>query len=264
MKAALVLLAALGAATQVQAADISAGREKAEVCAACHGANGVSVSGDIPNLAGQKAQYIEGQLKAFKAETRKNPLMNAMAAQLEDGDIADLAAYFNSLPGAAGDATSDLVAEVVETRVGFPKDYKTSFTHYLTINFPERPQVRRYYANPAALGAARDGKPLSNGSVLFVEVFKPKLDGAGTPVMGGDGFLVPDELLVYTAMEMQAGWGQEVPEMLRNGDWNYAVFAPDGSRKTGVNQATCFACHKPLTEDSFVFSLDALQEKARQ
>ena len=63
---------------------------------------------------------------------------------------------------------------------------------------------------------------------------------------------------------MQAGWGKEVPEMLRNGDWNYAVFSPDKSHNTGINQAKCFACHKPLTEDSFVFSLDKLQEKARQ
>lgn len=264
MRGALVLLAVLGGLAHAQAADIAAGEQKAEVCAACHGADGVSVSGDIPNLAGQKAQYIESQLKAFRAESRKNALMNAMAAQLEDGDIADLAAFFNSLPGAAGDATSDLVAEVAKTRVGFPDDYKTSFTHYMTKNFPERPQVRKYYANQTALTAAGDGKPLPNGSVLFVEVFKPKLDGAGKPVMGGDGFLVADKLLVYTAMEMQAGWGKEVPEMLRNGDWNYAVFASDKSHKAGINQAKCFACHKPLTDDSYVFSLDRLQETARQ
>ncbi len=264
MKGVLILLAALGVVSHAQAADITAGKEKAGVCAACHGANGVSVSGDIPNLAGQKAQYIETQLKAFRAETRKNPLMNAIAAQLEDSDIADLAAFFNSLPGAAGDATSELVAEVVRTRVRFPKDYQTSFTQYMTINFPKRPQVRKYYANQVALTAARDGKPLPNGSVLFVEVFKPQLDGAGKPVKGGDGFFVADTLAVYTAMEMQAGWGEEVPEMLRNGDWNYAVFTPDKSHKKGINQAKCFACHKPLTEDSFVFSLDKLRERARQ
>ena len=47
MRGASVLLAMLGAVAHAQAADITAGEEKAEVCAACHGANGVSVSGDI-------------------------------------------------------------------------------------------------------------------------------------------------------------------------------------------------------------------------
>ncbi len=64
-------------ASQVQAADAAAGKAKAEACAACHGANGVSVSADIPNLAGQKAKYIASQLKAFKSGKRINAMMNA-------------------------------------------------------------------------------------------------------------------------------------------------------------------------------------------
>ncbi|HEX6828714.1 MAG TPA: c-type cytochrome, partial [Burkholderiales bacterium] len=58
------------------AADIDAGKAKvASVCAACHGAAGVSVSETIPNLAAQRAGYIEAQLKAFKDGTRKNAIM---------------------------------------------------------------------------------------------------------------------------------------------------------------------------------------------
>jgi hypothetical protein len=60
------------------AADIEAGKAKAAiVCAACHGALGASVSDTIPNLAGQKARYIEIQLKALREGTRKNPIMGA-------------------------------------------------------------------------------------------------------------------------------------------------------------------------------------------
>ncbi len=63
------------AATQsVQAADIEAGKRLAStVCAACHGPSGVSVSDTVPNLAGQRARYIEAQLKFFKDGTRKEP-----------------------------------------------------------------------------------------------------------------------------------------------------------------------------------------------
>ncbi len=77
--------------------DAAAGKAKAGMCAACHGANGVSAVPMYPNLAGQKEAYIVKQLKAFKAGTRKDPVMGPMAAPLSDVDMANLAAYFSSL-----------------------------------------------------------------------------------------------------------------------------------------------------------------------
>lgn len=79
------------------AGDIAAGKVKAAVCAACHGANGISANPLWPNLRGQKDQYIIKQLKAFKDGTRKDPLMSPQAAQLSDQDIENLAAYWSSL-----------------------------------------------------------------------------------------------------------------------------------------------------------------------
>ena len=80
-----------------QAADVAAGKAKAATCAGCHGANGISAAPMYPNLAGQKAQYIVKQLKAFKSGTRKDPIMSGMAAPLSDADMENLAAYFESL-----------------------------------------------------------------------------------------------------------------------------------------------------------------------
>ncbi len=77
--------------------DAAAGKAKAGMCAACHGANGVSAVPMYPNLAGQKEAYLVKQLKAFKAGTRKDPVMGPMAAPLSDADMANLAAYFASL-----------------------------------------------------------------------------------------------------------------------------------------------------------------------
>lgn len=83
MKKALGISFLLLAAPVAQGADIEAGKARvAAVCAACHGAAGVSVSESIPNLAAQRAGYLEAQLKALKEGTRKNPIMNAIAAQL--------------------------------------------------------------------------------------------------------------------------------------------------------------------------------------
>jgi cytochrome c553 len=261
VKRVLGLSIVLAIAPVTQAADVEAGKAKvAIVCAACHGANGVSVSDAIPNLAAQRAGYIEAQLKALKEGTRKNPIMNAIAPQLSAEDMANVAAYFASQPGAATGAKSTFLPNVAKTRVTFPDGYKDTFTKYHTINFPATKQVRYYYANRAAVAAAKAGQPLPDRSVLFAEVYAAKLDTYSKPVTGGDGFYVADRLLLYTAMAREADWGKDIPEMLRNADWNYAVFTTDKQHRPGVNQAECLACHKPLDNVSYTFTLKQLAE----
>ena len=90
-------LIALIAAGHSMAADIAAGKAKAQVCASCHGADGISKVPTYPNLAGQKAAYTAKQLKAFRDASRKEPTMNAMAKPLTDADIENLAAFYESL-----------------------------------------------------------------------------------------------------------------------------------------------------------------------
>jgi len=259
MKALLGFSLAVIAPLALAQADIEAGKAKvAQVCAACHGANGVSVADAIPNLAGQKALYLENQLKVLKDGSRKNPSMNAMAAQLSPADITNVAAFFASLPGAnQAAAKSSMLPNLAKTNVTFPDDYKQTFVKYLTINFPVTRQVRHYYTNKAALDAARGNKPLPVGSYLLAEVYSAKLDANKQPVMGKDGFFEPEKLLFFTAMESGAGWGKDFPDMLRNADWNYAAFSTDKTHRP-INQADCLACHKPLDNVSYVFTLKPL------
>lgn len=88
------------------AADIDAGKSKAQMCVGCHGSAGVSHSPTWPNLAGQRAAYIAAQLKRFKSGQRQNATMKSIAEGLADDDINNLAEYFAGLPGksAGGDA----------------------------------------------------------------------------------------------------------------------------------------------------------------
>lgn len=93
-------------ATQVQAESLvdgsaDAGKAKALTCTACHGPEGNSISAMWPNIAGQNAPYLHAQLTAFKDGSRVDPLMSSQAMLLSDQDMADLAVYFESLPGAA-------------------------------------------------------------------------------------------------------------------------------------------------------------------
>lgn len=79
------------------AADIQAGKSKSAVCAGCHGADGNSISGTWPSLAGQHASYIVKQLKDFKSEARVDPTMKGMAAILAtEADMQNVAAYYQS------------------------------------------------------------------------------------------------------------------------------------------------------------------------
>ena len=262
----LVSFAALAlTAPWAAAADMAAGKARVEtVCAACHGAAGVSVADAIPNLAAQKAVYIESQLKALKDGSRKHPVMGAIAAQLSLDDIANVAAYFSSLPGAtASSAKSAFLPNLEKTGVSFPEGYQATFTKYHTINFPATKQVRYYFANPAALKAAKEGKDLPDGAVLFAEVYSAKLDADKKPVMGSDGFFVADQLMFYTAMARDAGWGKDIPDMLRNEEWNYGVFTLAKQLRPGVNQAECLACHKPLDKVSYTFTLKELTAVAK-
>jgi cytochrome c553 len=72
----------------------AAGKDKAAVCAACHGPDGNATVPQYPNLAGQTSRYLYLQLKDFKEGRRKDPLMSPMAANLSKEDMYDLAAYF--------------------------------------------------------------------------------------------------------------------------------------------------------------------------
>lgn len=261
---AIASLALLVAVASAQAADIEAGKEKVlTVCAACHGANGISVSDGVPNLAAQKTRYIEGQLAAFKDGVRKNALMSVIAAQLSKDDIANVAAFFAAQPGAGAAARSELLPNLAKTRVTFPENYKDSFVRYHTINNAAAGRVTIFYANKAALDAARAGRSLPDGSVLFGEIYSAKVDADKKPVVGAGGALVADQLVAYTAMARDGGWGKDIPEMLRNDDWNYAVFTPAKQPRPGVNQAECLACHKPQDKTSFIFTLEQLTAAAK-
>lgn len=75
----------------------------ARQCAACHGAQGISISAQFPNLAGQLPEYLVKQLKAFRAPAQGKPLrmnevMTPLVAGLTDTDFQDLAAYLSALP----------------------------------------------------------------------------------------------------------------------------------------------------------------------
>lgn len=85
-------------AAPASAYDAEVGRQKAEeMCAPCHGKNGVSEQPTVPSIGGQWNDYIVLGLYQFRAKHRPSEVMEPLAAPLTDDDLGNLAAYYSSL-----------------------------------------------------------------------------------------------------------------------------------------------------------------------
>jgi cytochrome c553 len=82
--------------------DVKAGRQKAEVCAVCHGLDGMSKIPEAPNIAGQNENYLIEQITAFKSGERKNEMMSVVVQDLSPTDIENLAAYYSGIEISVG------------------------------------------------------------------------------------------------------------------------------------------------------------------
>jgi cytochrome c553 len=98
MRFVVAVLALLVGATVHARGNAEQGKAKAaQVCAACHGADGNKpLDPTQPILAGQHYDYLARALTDYKIGRRSNPIMKGFAAQLSKQDIEDLAAWFSS------------------------------------------------------------------------------------------------------------------------------------------------------------------------
>ncbi|MDE1515616.1 MULTISPECIES: c-type cytochrome [Vibrio] len=116
-KLALIIMVFASGSVWAQA-DIEAGKAKSITCAACHGSDGNSQLANYPKLAGQHQKYLHKQLTDLKLgassggqQGRYDPVMSAMAMPLSEQDIADLAAYFSSLPISSNTTPPEVVEQ---------------------------------------------------------------------------------------------------------------------------------------------------------
>lgn len=79
------------------AADLAAGKARAQACMMCHGADGISQMPNAPSLAGQPAIYLAEQLKHFRSGRRPDEVMGVIAKPLTDAEIDNLSAWYASI-----------------------------------------------------------------------------------------------------------------------------------------------------------------------
>jgi len=124
MKLRLALVAAtfasgtaIGAEPPPKAEPAKAQQTAAQVCAACHGADGNSPTSANPIIAGQIPEYLAKQLMNFKAAEgkkaeRENAIMAGMVAALSPEDMRNLGAYYGGQKARTGFAKNAATVEL--------------------------------------------------------------------------------------------------------------------------------------------------------
>jgi hypothetical protein len=146
-----------------------------------------------------------------------------------------------------------------EAQIQFPSNYKATFTNYLNLDRTQNAdQIIHLYANDIALEGVRATGEFPDGSILIGEIYKAKKDKQGNIIESRLGRRINGDLALLAVMEKQKGWGDDFPEGLKNGDWDFAAFKPDGT-PANKDLDGCRACHAPLTDMRHAFSYEHLK-----
>ena len=138
------------------------------------------------------------------------------------------------------------VVKLKDGELPLAADYKSWPVYLQNVQRPDAKQIRDIYIN--TVGAKNTaGKPFANGTVSVMELYKAKENADGTLTKGADGKLEKDALLKVFVMGKGEGWGESAPAGMKNGDWIYSAYLPDGKPSTD-SPVACRGCHLPLGE----------------
>ncbi|HTM50733.1 MAG TPA: cytochrome P460 family protein [Bryobacteraceae bacterium] len=147
-------------------------------------------------------------------------------------------------------------------RIGFPKDYQSTFKQLYAIDNTQNQQVRVIWANDIAV-SVDPTQPWNfpYGSILLFEDYPTVPDVNGNPIRGKDGRFVKGSLRTVFAMKKDKGFGAEYGP-IRNGEWEYVSYFPDGSFATApANSGGCALCHLQGASAPLSNNLPALNAK---
>jgi cytochrome c553 len=108
---------------------VAAGKRAFEPCLACHAAGASPANMVVPLLQAQPDNFIQWQLVYFRTETRKDPVMSALAGTLADSDIRNLGAYLSSQPPPAPPAAPDAQPELTRSGALLARQHRCAVCH---------------------------------------------------------------------------------------------------------------------------------------
>jgi hypothetical protein len=140
-------------------------------------------------------------------------------------------------------------------RIMYPKDYDKNFVLYNVTDRFDGKHTRFLYIDKASAAKVKAGEPLPDGIVVVMELRAVEMDAAGNPVLDENGRMKPTpKVNAVMVQEKRKGWGDAIAPNLRNGDWDYAAFKPDGTVNTEAKLEPCFACHLSRKDRDFTFT----------
>ncbi|MEH6469704.1 MAG: cytochrome P460 family protein [Halopseudomonas sp.] len=138
--------------------------------------------------------------------------------------------------------------------VAWPGDYKQSLSHYYSGDRTANgKQIIRAYANKAAMAGKQADGNFPYGSVVVGELYVAKLNDKEEAIISSLGRRIVDKMAAIVVMQRGEGFDEQYPDALKVGDWEFAVFSPDGKR-LDKDVTGCRTCHHPLSERGFLFS----------
>ena len=139
--------------------------------------------------------------------------------------------------------TQSLPAPTVD-RVGFPSGYRDTYKLFYVFDNYQNRQIRAVYGNPMAASVS-PGQVFNfpYGSILLFESYSVQEDAAGEPLLDRNGRFIPNVFNTIFVMRKERGFGADYRE-LRNGEWEYVAYRPDGSYATMPSgSGSCALCH---------------------
>jgi hypothetical protein len=139
--------------------------------------------------------------------------------------------------------TQSLPAPVVD-RVGFPTGYRDTYKLFYVFDNYQNRQIRAVYGNSVA-ASVDPAQPFNfpYGSIILFESYSVVEDGNGEPLLDRNGRYVPNALTTLFVMRKERGFGVDYRE-LRNGEWEYVAYRPDGTYSTPPSgTGSCALCH---------------------
>lgn len=135
--------------------------------------------------------------------------------------------------------------------LALPMDYKQWPVFLSGVQRADVNQVRDIYINPVG-AKTQHGQVFPEGTIMVMELYKGKA--------GQNGMLEKDGLAKVFVMGKNRGWGQDVPDNLKNGSWVYAAYDPAG-KPLAEDFTKCRACHSPLARNDFVHRYEEYFQK---
>ncbi len=130
-------------------------------------------------------------------------------------------------------------------RIGFPSGYRDTFKLFYVFDNYQNRQIRAVYANATAASVTpAQTFNFPYGSIVLFESYSVQEDASGEPLLDRNGRFMPNALTTIFVMRKEKGFGADYKD-LRNGEWEYVAYRPDGSYDTPPSgTGACAQCHR--------------------